>query len=136
MVTFIILKFSIQLLLNFNKKKKLTTKVNKLQADLEVEKELNKCLTSNQEVYQTKLTTLEENVKRLNKEKDGEIDELKLQLRDIMFYLDAQSKCADSKLVSKEELQDGHLIIQQDQATGSSTLTGSAKAAANRKRKN
>ncbi len=110
-----------------------------MQADLEVEKELNKCLTSNQEVYQSKLTSLEENVKKLNKDKDAEIDELKQQLRDIMFYLDAQSKLNESKLVSKEELQDSHVIIQQDQAAASgstSTQSASAKAAASRKRKN
>jgi BRCA1-associated protein len=115
---------------------KLTTRVNKLQADLEEEKELNKCLASNQEVYQAKLTTLEENVKKLNKEKDAEMDDLKQQLRDVMFYLDAQNKFTESKEVSKEELQSSQMIIQQDQAAAASgTQSASAKAAANRRRK-
>ena len=112
---------------------KLSSKINKLQSDLEEEKELNKALTSNQEIYQSKLINLEDTVKKNSKEKDGEIEELKSQLRDVMFYLDAQSKFAKSSDVSNEELQDSHLIIQQDEAAGSSK--SASKSAENRRRK-
>ena len=52
---------------------------------MEVEKELNKCLSSNQDIYQSKLNSLEEKLKTMSKEKDEEIQDLKSQLRDIMF---------------------------------------------------
>jgi BRCA1-associated protein len=92
-----------------------------LQADLEEEKELNKCLSSNQEVYQKKLAQLEETFKKSSLEKEGEIKELQSQLRDVMFYLDAQSKIGDLKdQVSNEEIQNSQMLVVQDEATGTS----------------
>ena len=78
------------------------------------EKALNKCLGSNQESYQLKLSAIEESMKKTVQEKDEEITELQSQLRDIMFYLDAQNKFKDSTMVSRDELQDSHLVIQQE----------------------
>lgn len=112
---------------------KMNTKLTKLQSELNEEKELNKCLSSNQEVYQTKLNQMEESLKKLTQEKDSEIQELKSQLRDIMFYLDAQNKISESKDLTKEELQESHVIIQQDQAAGTSS---GATGKSNRRRKN
>jgi BRCA1-associated protein len=92
-------------------------------------------LTSNQDAYQTKLSLLEDNFKKLNLEKDKEIEELKSQLRDIMFYLDAQNKMSEST-ISKEELQDSKLIIQQD-SSNEATLgaTGVSKSSGRRRNK-
>lgn len=112
----------------------------KLQSDLNEEKELNKCLTSNQEIYQTKLNNLEENLKKSNQDKEKEIQELQSQLRDIMFYLDAQSKMSESKNVSQEEIQNSQMVIQEtpevetssNQASG---MSSSAKMANRRRRK-
>jgi BRCA1-associated protein len=111
-----------------------------LQADLDEEKELNKCLVSNQEINSSKINKLEEKLKRSDEEKEREISDLKLQLKDIMFYLDAQAKFSESKDVSKEELQDSHLVIQQDESSAgasgnSKAQSSSAKAASRRKRK-
>ena len=57
-----------------------------------------------------------------------------------MFFLDAQTKFSESKNISKEELQESQMIIQQDEshlgATGNSkTQSASSKAANRRKRK-
>ena len=113
-----------------------------MQADLDEEKELNKCLVSNQEINSSKINKLEEKLKRSDEEKEREISDLKLQLKDIMFYLDAQAKFSESKDVSKEELQDSHLVIQQDESSAGASGIGnskaqssSAKAASRRKRK-
>ncbi len=112
-----------------------------MQTELNEEKELNKCLTSNQELYQTKLSNFEETFKKSNIEKDNEINELKLQLRDIMFYLDAQNKMSESKDVTNEEIQSSQLLIRQDESensasgTASSTTSASSKLASRRKRK-
>ena len=118
----------------------MNNKIVKLQADLEEEKELNKCLISNQEIHQNKLNKLEETLRRSTQDKDKEVTELKSQLKDIMFYLDAQNKFSESKEISNEELQDSHLIIQQDESSlGASGVTkpqsASSKAASRRKRK-
>jgi BRCA1-associated protein len=80
------------------------------------------------------LAKLEENLKKSNHEKDNEIKELQNQLRDVMFYLDAQSKMSQSKDVSNEEIQNSQLIIQQEEASSTSTQSKSAKMANSRKR--
>lgn len=112
-------------------------KFNKIQNDLNVEKELNKCLTTNQELYQSKLTNLEEKLKKSDQEKSLEIEDLQSQLRDVMFYLDAQSKMAKSSDVTSEEIQGSQMVIQQDEAATPSipNLSNSAKMANRRKRK-
>ena len=40
-----------------------------------------------------------------------ELQELKEQLRDVMFYVEAQQKLAEAKEVTPEELQDGQVIV-------------------------
>ncbi len=80
------------------------------------------------------MAKLEENLKKSNHEKDNEIKELQNQLRDVMFYLDAQSKMSQSKDVSNEEIQNSQLIIQQEEASSTSTQSKSAKMANSRKR--
>ena len=113
-------------------KLKLSAKVTKLQSDLDEEKELNKCLSSNQEVYQKKLTTLEETIKKTNQQKDNEIKELQSQLRDIMFYLDAQNKINDMKdKVTNDEIQSSQLVVVQDESANTSGASGTS----NRRRK-
>lgn len=112
----------------------MNTKVVKLQADLNEEKELNKCLSSNQEIYQKKLLSLEESLNKSNKEKEKEIQDLQAQLRDIMFYLDAQAKFDESKDVTKEELQDSQLIINQSESSASA-MNDSTTSKGRRKKK-
>ncbi|CAF0909803.1 unnamed protein product [Brachionus calyciflorus] len=111
----------------------LNTKLTKLQSEFNEEKEMNKCLSSNQEIYQSKLSKMEENLKKLTIEKDAEIQELKSQLRDIMFYLDAQNKISEN--VSKEELDQSHVIIQQDEAAAAATNSSPSTKSNNRRRK-
>ena len=40
-----------------------------------------------------------------------QIEELREQLRDIMFYLEAQNTLASNKDVSQEEIQEGQVIV-------------------------
>ncbi len=114
---------------------KWSAKVAKLQSDLDEEKELNKCLSSNQEVYQKKLNQLEETIKKTNQQKDDEIKELQSQLRDIMFYLDAQNKLNDMKdKVTNDEIQSSQLIVVQDESTNAGA-TGTSGGNRRRKKK-
>jgi len=116
----------------------LTAKFNKLQSELTEEKELNKCLTMNQEIYQKKLATLEERLKNYDKDKSREIEDLQAQLRDVMFYLDAQAKMTSE--VTNEEIQESSMLIQQEEnpsggGAQAPKLSNSAKMASRRKRK-
>jgi BRCA1-associated protein len=122
-----------------NLEKKLTNlnaKYSKLNAELVEEKSMNKYLTSNQELYQSKMKLLEEQLKKAKVEKETETAELQSQLNDLMFYLDAQSKISNMKDISKDELQESSIHIDtSSQASTSSNKSASAKLADRRKRK-
>ena len=49
----------------------------------------------------------------LKEKKDGEIQELKEQVRDLMFYMEAQSKVGASPL--KEEIQEGNVVVPEEE---------------------
>ena len=119
----------------------LTVKLNKLQSELTEEKELNKCLTTNQELYQKKLTSLEDKLNNFESDKSKEIEDLQSQLRDVMFYLDAQAKMANAgDLMTNDEIQESSIVIQQTEAESGNNnqakiQSNSAKMASRRKRK-
>jgi len=91
----------------------------------------------NQEIYQKKLATLEERLKSYDKDKSREIEDLQAQLRDVMFYLDAQAKVTSE--VTNEEIQESSMLIQQEENPSGGAqapkLSNSAKMANRRKRK-
>lgn len=66
--------------------------------ELSEEKQFGKTLQSNQSSWQIKFSTLEKKCT----EKEQEVSELKEQVRDLMFYLEAQNKIANSEL--KDEM--------------------------------
>ena len=43
-----------------------------------------------------------------------EITDLKEQLRDIMFYFEAQQKFATTEIATAEELQDSTIVLSKD----------------------
>lgn len=63
---------------------------------------MSKALQSNQTTWQSKCTQLETNHRKFQTEKEGEISELKDQIRDLMFYMEAQNTIANSDL--KDEI--------------------------------
>ena len=54
--------------------------------ELSEERQLGKALRNNQQQWQTKVAKLQEE----NDSKDKEVAELKEQVRDLMFFIDAQ----------------------------------------------
>lgn len=58
--------------------------------DLNEERQLGKALRNNQQQWQTKITNLEEKFNELKSHKETEIADLKEQVRDLMFFIDAQ----------------------------------------------
>ncbi|KAK6967569.1 BRCA1-associated protein, partial [Biomphalaria glabrata] len=85
----------------------LHTKTSKVLTDLKDERQMNSSLQENQKSWQERVTNLEKQLET----KDREVAELREQLRDIMFYLDAQQKLATSSGLSQEELQGGQVIV-------------------------
>ena len=99
------------------------------------QQQINKCMTSNQNAYLIRLNEMEEKFKKSDKEKTlvniysgrniknklfeltfclKEIEDLKSQLRDVLFYLDAQKQISENDGITNEEIQDSQLHIQQN----------------------
>lgn len=58
--------------------------------DLNEERQLGKALRHNQQQWQVKISKLEEKFNDIKAIKEREIGELKEQVRDLMFFIDAQ----------------------------------------------
>ncbi|XP_023012305.2 BRCA1-associated protein [Leptinotarsa decemlineata] len=84
---------------------KLTTTLN----DLNEERQLGKALRNNQQQWQSKITKLEEKYNELKAHKEGEIRELKEQVRDLMFFIDAQRVIEKSD--EREDIAGGTVTI-------------------------
>ncbi|XP_022108834.1 BRCA1-associated protein-like isoform X2 [Acanthaster planci] len=102
----------------------LSSRLSKITAELKEEKEMNRCLRDNQQLWQTKVMELEKKCNEDSKQKQGEIDDLKEQLRDLMFYLDAQQKIGSTSEDTRQEIQDGQIVIG---AAAASSSTSSRK---------
>ncbi|GFY58875.1 BRCA1-associated protein [Trichonephila inaurata madagascariensis] len=103
----------------------LTSKVNRVMMELKDEKELNKCLRQNQNLWQQKLNIADKVLKDVRDTKDKEISDLQEQVRDLMFYFDAKDKLKDVPNVSSQEIQEGQIVIGE--ASGSSNETSKTR---------
>jgi hypothetical protein len=63
-----------------------------------------------------------------------EIAELRDQLRDVMFFLEAKNTLAATAGATQEEIQQGHIIVQSPAADGSTSSTPTNKKSRSRKR--
>jgi len=70
---------------------------------------MSKALQSNQTSWQAKYSLLETNYRKYQIEKEGEITELKDQIRDLMFYMEAQNTIANSDL--KDEIATSSISV-------------------------
>ena len=107
----------------------MSIKVGKLTSELSEEKQLNKSLRQNQEEWQTRLKRAEIEINVMKEVKDKEIGELKEQVRDLMFYLEAQAKVKESPL--KNDIEGGSIVMGEASGETPKKTTNSA-----RKRKN
>ena len=55
-----------------------------------------------------------------------EMADLREQLRDVMFYLEAGQKLASSTEVTQDELQQGHVVLGESPQQGASGGAGGA----------
>lgn len=89
-----------------------------------------KALRSNQSGWETKCTQLDEKFNKYQAEKEAEIIDLKDEIRDLMFYMEAQNVVANSNL--KDEIDDTSIIISPASTSGAS---GSKKGRQKKKSK-
>ncbi|ESO93398.1 hypothetical protein LOTGIDRAFT_206528 [Lottia gigantea] len=105
----------------------LHSRLTKALTELQDEKQMNKCLRENQSQWQERVGALESQIKDTTENKDKEIKDLKEQLRDVMFYLEAQQKLSNTTELSQEEIQDGHVIVGASASTSQSGKKGNGR---------
>lgn len=98
--------------LTFEKKlQHANTKLNQAQGELSEEKALRQGLELNQTTWQTKLKSLESELLENKTTKENEIKDLREQLRDLMFFLEAQNQI--EKSVAKDDIVGGTIIVPE-----------------------
>ncbi|CAF1020986.1 unnamed protein product, partial [Didymodactylos carnosus] len=105
--------------------KKSQQKLFKVQKDLDEEKLMNEQLRLNQTYFQQEIQKMKEQFDVHIKQKDKEMDELKEQLRDVMFYIDGQQKLKEMSDLSKDELETSQVVVTSpsDNSTGASSTS-------------
>lgn len=86
-------------------------KLGKVLVQLSEEMEMNKCLRKNQSEWQTRVSELEKRLEMDSKQKTEEIKDLKEQLRDVMFFLEAQETLSQTPEKTRQEIQEGQITI-------------------------
>jgi len=89
------------------KKSKLGSKYEECLKDLSVERELNKSLMSNQSGWKKKVEDLE----KMNKDQMNEIVDLKDQLRDVMFFIEARKLIESEEKDCQEDIRKGKMSV-------------------------
>uniref|UniRef100_T1GXT0 Uncharacterized protein n=1 Tax=Megaselia scalaris TaxID=36166 RepID=T1GXT0_MEGSC len=85
------------------------SRIKELQKELTEEKQISKAFDFNQTSWRSRYQELQKKMKEMEVSKNSEINEVKEQLRDVMFYLEAQRQISDSDM--KEEMQEGSVIV-------------------------
>ncbi|CAK4092226.1 unnamed protein product, partial [Aphanomyces euteiches] len=84
----------------------------KLEEELHFVRELNKSLIDNQQQWKERVFAAEEKTAKMEADAQKRVDELESQIRDLMFYLDTQSRVENS--AHKRDIQGGQVLIQQE----------------------
>uniref|UniRef100_A0A1B6L8D8 BRCA1-associated protein n=1 Tax=Graphocephala atropunctata TaxID=36148 RepID=A0A1B6L8D8_9HEMI len=87
----------------------LTVRLTQTQNELAEERQMSKAMQDNQSAWHKKYTELEDKFSSYKSEKDKEIAELKEQLRDIMFYFEAEKQVNASD--HRDEIAEGHIVV-------------------------
>ncbi|XP_011315418.1 BRCA1-associated protein isoform X2 [Fopius arisanus] len=90
-------------------------KLNQAQSELSEEKELREALQLNQTSWQTKHKQLQDELKECKSTKESEIQDLKEQIRDLMFFLEAQKQIENS--TDKDDIAGGTIIVPETSTT-------------------
>lgn len=102
----------------------LNSRVAKLSLELQEEQEMNNCLRANQIQLQSRLAEEERKGKESGELKDVTIGELQEQLRDVMFYLEAQQQIEHLPADARSEIQEGQINIAAADSDGGAGPAG------------
>ncbi|KAG7399884.1 hypothetical protein PHYBOEH_007745 [Phytophthora boehmeriae] len=102
----------------------LAEKTKKLEEELTFVRELNKSLIENQKQWKERVRVLEEEKVKNEQDTALRIGDLEGQVRDLMFYLDTQSKVEQS--AHREEILGGTIQIESQPASNQSSSTKSS----------
>lgn len=96
--------------MNTDKKlQQVTARLNQSQSELAEERQMSKAMQDNQSEWHKKHSDLETKLSNYVVEKDKEISDLKEQLRDIMFYFEAEKQIKASD--QRDEIAEGHIVV-------------------------
>ncbi|XP_068678805.1 BRCA1-associated protein-like isoform X5 [Montipora foliosa] len=101
--------------------KQVVDKVAKLESELKDEQELNKSLQENQKLLQKQLKQSEDKIESLEATKKQEVADLQEQLADLMRHLETQQAIACAPAETRQELQDGQIILGEGPSTTQQT---------------
>ncbi|KAJ4445291.1 hypothetical protein ANN_07095 [Periplaneta americana] len=107
--------------------KKLQQVISRLattQSELQDERQMNRSLQQNQTVWQSKFQTLEKQFNEYKAAKDKELADVREQLRDVMFFLEAQKQISES--ADRDEIAEGRIVIGES-AQPSTPAVGNGK---------
>ena len=96
-----------------------------MQKQLVEEQEISRALQNNQNSWHIKYKQLEQQYENYKIVKETELDGVKEQLRDIMFYMHAQSKIAESDL--KDEIVGGTVVVPEADTPSTSAAKGNRR---------
>lgn len=91
------------------KVQQLSARLTQIQSDLAEERQMSKAMQDNQSAWQKQYSELEGKFNSYKYEKDKEINDLKEQLRDIMFYFEAEKQVMASD--HRDEIAEGHIVV-------------------------
>ncbi|XP_001603354.2 BRCA1-associated protein [Nasonia vitripennis] len=84
-------------------------KLTQAQSQLSEEKELRQALQHNQTSWQIKHKQLQDEMNEFKEKKEVETTDLKEQIRDLMFFLEAQKQIENS--ADREEIASGRIVV-------------------------
>lgn len=126
------LKESIKERVNLEKKlQQLQSKLAGFNKELLDEKHVADAYRTNQTEWQSKYQSADTKLRELQALKDAEIADLKEQLRDLMFYMEAQNTIEKSEL--KDEISSGSVMVVP--GPSADPLAAKLKAKTNRRKK-
>lgn len=106
----------------------LNTRLSKLTQELREEQEMNRYLRANQTELQAQLQDEQRKAHEVAQHKDLAIGELQEQLRDVMFYLEAQRQIDHMPDEARQEIQEGQINIAAAPAPPAHSSSGSGSA--------
>lgn len=109
----------------------LPIRLTNCQRDLADEREMIKALRSNQSGWESKCKQSDEKLAAYQAAKEKEIAELKDEIRDLMFYMEAQNVVANSQL--KDEIDDTSITIAEPAQSSAAKASGSKKTRSKKK---